>query len=153
MCPVSGLFCCDQNLLLGLQTKEKGRNLLLCLRAGQLLSPPSRSSDSFLLPVSLSFLAPCSAAGVFLQIPDARKEVKSAVGYVLRRRWTPGANLEPGWASSALFCSAGPALAPGLTEPPRGCARKPLSVGDLAPGQLQEAFNQKFLGPDPWPPA
>lgn len=140
MCPVSGLFCFDQNLLLRLQTKEKGRNSLLSLHHGQLLSPALPISR----PLSLACLPVLSGSSFlswgFLQIPDARKEMKSAVEYVLRRRWTPGANLERVQASSAFLSSPGPALVPGLTEPPTGSSRNCFSVGDQPPGGALGSF-------------
>lgn len=93
--PVSGLFCFDQNLLLGLQTKEKGRNWLLFLGGGQPSSsaPPPRSVGSGggggrLFPalsrsIFRSLMVSYSSAGVSFR-SRPWEEMKSAVEYVMR---------------------------------------------------------------------
>ena len=87
------LFCFDPHQLLGLQAKEKGRNLLLSLYCGQppSFALPSRSVAGWgrlfaalslvHLPVFSGFLV---LSRGFLQIPDAGKEVKSAIEYEMR---------------------------------------------------------------------
>lgn len=91
--PVSPLFCFDQNLLLGLQTNEKGGNWLLFLGGGQRSSsaPPFRSAGRggrlfpalslVRLPVFDGFLIPRLG---FPSAPRPWKEMKSAVEYVMR---------------------------------------------------------------------
>lgn len=118
--PMSVLFCFDQNLFLGLRTKERGKNLLLPVHCGQPRSstPPFRSVGSA-DPLQTPFSSPSSCPfwltmpqPAVLQIPDTGEEVKSAVGYAAWGRWTPGAPLQLLQAGSPAPCSPGPSSSP-----------------------------------------